>query len=133
MRLAGSSVPHGAVKIYNVQSSRAGFFSYSKGSFCYYPKNGQECSEQMFEFLVNENDFEVFEWRQSSYGLVPKHSVRTCQDEQIYVGKNKHSLGMVIPKDNAFYLPWEGSEYCYAIAYEPVMEAIPKPGGGHLG
>uniref|UniRef100_A0AAQ5YNB8 Natterin-3 n=1 Tax=Amphiprion ocellaris TaxID=80972 RepID=A0AAQ5YNB8_AMPOC len=65
------------------------------------------------EYLVNEDDFEILEWKDGYYGSVPQNSVRICEDEEIYVGKNKYGLGKVDPKQKCFFLPWGGSEYWY--------------------
>uniref|UniRef100_A0A3Q2QYW1 Natterin-3 n=1 Tax=Fundulus heteroclitus TaxID=8078 RepID=A0A3Q2QYW1_FUNHE len=121
-------LPNGAVSIYNAYSERtdyvckvrchSGFYNPSIGPYCHYPYKKAEHISSSFQILVNEGNLEIFEWKEDSYGSVPKNSVRTCSSEEIYVGKNKYGLGMVYPKDRCFYLPWEGSEYWYQKNYE---------------
>uniref|UniRef100_A0A3B1IZF7 Uncharacterized protein n=1 Tax=Astyanax mexicanus TaxID=7994 RepID=A0A3B1IZF7_ASTMX len=117
------SLPNGAVNIYNGYTKRtdyickynceAGFYTPSKGPYCYYPYADSEYPASKFEVLVNEDYFEFLEWRSGSYGSVPPNSVRTCSRGDIYVGKNKYGLGKVVPRHEAFFLPWEGKEYWY--------------------
>ncbi|KAM4578334.1 natterin-3-like isoform 2-T2 [Fundulus diaphanus] len=121
-------LPNGAVSIYNAYSERtdyvckvrchSGFYNPSIGPYCHYPYRKTEHTSSSFQILVNEGNLEIFEWKEGSYGSVPKNSVRTCSSEEIYVGKNKYGLGKVDPKDSCFYLPWEGSEYWYQRSYE---------------
>ncbi|XP_035766593.1 natterin-3-like [Neolamprologus brichardi] len=117
-----NSLPRNAVSLYNGYTNRvdyickykcdAGFYTPSKGRYCYYPSAIEKRSFR-FEILVNKDDFEILEWKADSYGSVPKNSVWTCPGEQIYVGKNKYGLGKVSTKDNVFYLPYEDEEYSY--------------------
>ncbi|XP_034548474.1 natterin-3-like [Notolabrus celidotus] len=118
-------LPNGAVSIYNDYTHRteyvckykcyAGFYDPSKTDpKCYYPNQKKEHAGSPFDILVNRDNFEILEWKGGSYGSVPKNSVRTCPDEDIYVGKNKYGLGKVVTKDRAFYLPWKGYEYWYS-------------------
>lgn len=62
---------------------------------------------------VNKDNFEVLHWLPGSYGSVPRHAVATCPDGQTYVGKNKYGLGKVVPRLEAFFLPWDGREHWY--------------------
>uniref|UniRef100_A0A8P4K723 Natterin-3-like n=1 Tax=Dicentrarchus labrax TaxID=13489 RepID=A0A8P4K723_DICLA len=73
----------------------------------------KEVRGEPFDILVNKDNFEILEWQDGSYGSVPQHSVRTCWDYDIYVGKNKYGLGKVHVRNEAFFLPWKGSEYFY--------------------
>ncbi|XP_061587565.1 natterin-3-like [Cololabis saira] len=117
------SLPNGVVSIENSYARRtdfvckhkchAGFYNADMGSYCNYPQDGKEQRSSSFEILVNEDNFEVIEWKSASYGLVPEFSVRTCSTEDIYVGKNKYGLGMVDKRIRAFLLPWIGSVYQY--------------------
>ncbi|XP_030647716.1 natterin-3-like [Chanos chanos] len=117
------SIPNGAVSIYNGYTERmdyickynceAGFYTPSKGPYCLYPYGDREYAAPQFDILVNVDNFEFLEWKEDSYGSVPKHSVRTCAGVGIFVGKNKYGLGKVVPQFEAFFLPWEGDEYWY--------------------
>uniref|UniRef100_A0A3Q3MEU7 Natterin-3-like n=1 Tax=Mastacembelus armatus TaxID=205130 RepID=A0A3Q3MEU7_9TELE len=116
---SGGSLPNGTVSIHNDYTNRvdyvckygchAGFYNPTKGSFCHYIIENSFHSSSTFHFLVNEDNFEILEWKDGSYGSVPEHSVRTCYSDKIYVGRNKYGLGM----HKAFFLPWEGKEYWY--------------------
>ncbi|XP_023199097.1 natterin-3-like [Xiphophorus maculatus] len=117
------SPPNGSVSIQNSYAKRidyickvgchSGFYNPSKGSYCHYPNKKEEHRSSSFQVLVNEDNFEILQWKEGSYGSVPQNAIRTCSSEEIYVGKNKYGLGKVDPKDKCFYLPWEGSEYWY--------------------
>lgn len=117
------SLPTAAMGIYNGYTERtdyickynceAGFYTPSKGPYCQYPYGEREYKASEFEILANRDNFEFVEWKEDSYGSVPKHSVRTCSGVGIYVGKNKYGLGKVVPQFEAFFLPWEGDEYWY--------------------
>ncbi|XP_037633836.1 natterin-3-like isoform X2 [Sebastes umbrosus] len=121
-----SSLPNGAISIYNgyvgrtdyvcKYGSSAGFYNPDKGPCCFYTSDGKEyCGSFVFwsfEILVNKDNFEFMEWKDGSYGSVPPNSVKTCTGE-VYVGKNEYGLGRVDVKDKVFYLPWKGSEYWY--------------------
>nr|XP_019967672.1 PREDICTED: natterin-3-like [Paralichthys olivaceus] len=117
------SLPNGAVAIYNGYTERtdyvckvnceAGFYTPSKGGFCQYPYADNEYSSSKFELLVNVDHFEFLHWVEDSYGSVPKYSIKTCPNSDIYVGKNKYGLGKVVTQHEAFFLPWEGDEYWY--------------------
>ncbi|XP_044189003.1 natterin-3-like isoform X2 [Thunnus albacares] len=116
-------LPNNAISIYNGYVDRidyvckymcnAGFYNPSMGPYCHYPSAEKEYSGSPFEILVNEDNFEILEWKDDSYGSVPQNSVRTCPGEDTYVGKNKYGLGKVVTQDKAFYLPWKGYEYWY--------------------
>uniref|UniRef100_A0A3Q3X2P8 Natterin-3 n=1 Tax=Mola mola TaxID=94237 RepID=A0A3Q3X2P8_MOLML len=118
-----SSLPNGAVAIYNGYTERtdyvckykceAGFYNPSLGPYCRYPYGDYEYYASKFEILANKDNFEFLEWKEGSYGSVPQHSVRTCPGVGIYVGKNIYGLGKVVPQFEAFFLPWEGHEYWY--------------------
>ncbi|KAK2838090.1 hypothetical protein Q5P01_015302 [Channa striata] len=122
------SLPSGAVSIDNAYTGRvdyvckhgcySGFYSPETGSYCYYPYEKKENRVSSFEILVNKENFETIEWKGGSFGSVPRNSVKTCSSDKIYVGKNQYGLGMVVPKNSAFCLPWEGSEYWYSWFYQ---------------
>ncbi|XP_054629495.1 natterin-3-like [Dunckerocampus dactyliophorus] len=117
------SIPSGAVSIYNSYSKRvdyickvgcnAGYYNPESSSECNFSNNGYGYSESPFELLVNKDNFEVLLWKQGSYGSVTPFSIKTCQNEDIYVGKNEYGLGKVKVSDQAFYLPWGSTEYWY--------------------
>uniref|UniRef100_A0A096MDB0 Aerolysin-like C-terminal domain-containing protein n=1 Tax=Poecilia formosa TaxID=48698 RepID=A0A096MDB0_POEFO len=117
------SLPDGAVSIHNSYADRTdyicrvgcynGFYTQSKGPYCYYPYYNKEYPSTSFQILVNEDNFEILEWKEGSYGSVPKNSIRTCSSKEPYLGKNKYGLGEVSVKNKCFFLPWEGKEYWY--------------------
>lgn len=117
------SIPNGAVAIYNGYTERtdyvckyqceAGFYNPDLGPYCRYPYGDREYYAPEFQILANRDNFEFLEWKEDSYGSVPQHSVRTCANVGIFVGKNKYGLGKVVPQFEAFFLPWEGDEYWY--------------------
>ncbi|XP_032433435.1 natterin-3-like isoform X1 [Xiphophorus hellerii] len=117
------SPPNGAISIYNSYADRidyickvgcnSGFYNPSKGSYCHYPNKKEEHRSSSFQILVNEDNFQILEWKEGSYGSVPQNAIRTCSSEEMYVGKNKYGLGKVDQQDQCFYLPWEGSEHWY--------------------
>ncbi|XP_067433244.1 natterin-3-like [Thunnus thynnus] len=117
------SLSNKSVSIYNSYAERtdyvckhschAGFYNPDLGTYCHYPNAHKEYRDSRFEILVNEDDFEVLEWKEGSSSSVPPYSIRTCDSDEIYVGKNRYGLGKVRPRNNAFYLPWEGEEYRY--------------------
>ncbi|KAM9810483.1 natterin-3-like [Neosynchiropus ocellatus] len=117
------SLPNGAVALYNSYTERtdyvckfkseAGFYNPSLGPYCRYPYSDREYYAPEFEILANKDNFEFLEWKEDSYGSVPQHSVRTCSSGSVFVGKNKYGLGKVVPRYEAFFLPWEGDEYWY--------------------
>ncbi|XP_031696264.1 natterin-3-like [Anarrhichthys ocellatus] len=117
------SLPNGAVSIYNEYveridyvskyGSQAGFYNPDMGPHCRYPYGEKEYLGSPFEILVNKDDFEFLEWKDGSYGSVPPNSVKTVSNNDIYVGKNRYGLGKVDVKNQAFFLPWKGSEYWY--------------------
>ncbi|KAK5870665.1 hypothetical protein PBY51_003592 [Eleginops maclovinus] len=119
-----SSLPNYAVSIYNRDFDRtdyvckykceAGFYSPSTGPYCRYTNAKKVDSGSPFALLVNNNNFEILEWKEDSRGSVPKSSVKTCPGGDIYVGMNKYGLGKVATKDKVFYLPWKGSVYTYS-------------------
>ncbi|XP_042276329.1 natterin-3-like [Thunnus maccoyii] len=112
-----------AVSIYNSYDKRtdyickfechAGFYCPYLDSYCHYAYADKEYRDSQFEILVNEDDFEILQWREGSYGSVPPNSIRTCYSDEIYVGKNEYGLGKVHPKHQAFFLAWGGNEYWY--------------------
>ncbi|XP_056232502.1 natterin-3-like [Seriola aureovittata] len=119
----GSSPADGSISIYNGYVGRidyvckygceAGFYNPNMGPYCHYPYAGKEYRGSPFEILVNKDNFEFMEWKDGSYGSVPQNSVKTCADSDKYVGKNKFGLGKVHVRNEAFFLPWQGSEYWY--------------------
>lgn len=118
------SLPNDAVSIYNDYVGRTdyvckykchpGLYDPSnKDPKCYYANDKKEHAGFPFEILVNKDDSEILEWKDDSYGSVPKNSVRTCPGGNIYVGKNKYGLGKVDTKDKVFNKPMKGSQYDY--------------------
>ncbi|XP_035514196.1 natterin-3-like [Morone saxatilis] len=117
------SLPNGSVATFNSYADRydyvckftceAGFYNPKHGPYCHYPYGDKEVKGEPFDILVNKDNFEILEWKDGSYGSVPVHSLRTCFDRDVYVGKNKYGLGKVHVKHKAFFLPWKGSEYFY--------------------
>nr|XP_029138746.1 natterin-3-like isoform X1 [Labrus bergylta] len=134
-----NSLPNDAVSIYNDYVGRtdyvckynrhAGFYSPSKGTYCYYADAGTEYTGFPFEVLVNKDNFEILEWKDDSYGSVPKNSVITSPGENIYVGKNTYGIGKVDTHKKLLYLPWNGYEYSYS-GYQvlTISENIVKQG-----
>ncbi|XP_039647058.1 natterin-3-like isoform X1 [Perca fluviatilis] len=119
---SSGSLPSGAVSIYNGYADRtdyvckygcsSGFYNPNwSGHYCYYPLSGKEHRASSFEFLVNKDNLEFLEWKDGSWGSVPRNAVSTCGDT--YVGKNKYGLGKVSVKHEAFFLPWNGKEHWY--------------------
>lgn len=117
------SLPEGAVSIFNSYTGRrdyvckykclAGFYSDALGSYCHYPLHNTEKRSSSFEILVNIDHFEVLRWQSGLNGLVPRDSVRICGSKNLFVGKNKYSLGTVDETSRYFHLPWRGSVYSY--------------------
>lgn len=117
------SLPNGAVAIYNTYTTRtdyvckhkceAGLYSPSLGPYCYYPYGNREYRTPDFQILANKDHFEFLDWMGGSYGSVPQFAVRTCPGVDTFVGRNKYGLGKVVPKHQAFFLPWRSSEYWY--------------------
>ncbi|XP_075048187.1 natterin-4-like [Mixophyes fleayi] len=116
------SVPSGAVSINNqyagrtdyvcsVQTCATGFYSSSKGSYCYYSDAGREYRATYFKILVNEQNFEVIQWLPGSYGSIPPNPISRCSG--MYVGKNQYGLGKVVPSSRVLSLPFNGNEYSY--------------------
>ncbi|KAM4709688.1 natterin-3-like [Discoglossus pictus] len=119
------SLPPGAVSIYNAYTKRRdyvcsarcspGYFTKSKGQYCFYSLSDKELYSETFKVLVNEDDYEVLEWKYGSWGSVPPSGVTIC--ETVYVGKHKYGLGKVVPNFKSFFLPYDGKEYFY-LSYE---------------
>lgn len=117
------SLPNGSVSIHNEYVGRvdyvckylchAGFFHLDLGPYCHYTYGDTENRVHLFEILVNQDNFEILEWKDGTDDLVPENSVRTHSSDTIYVGKNKYGLGKVDPKSKVFYLPWKGRQYSY--------------------
>uniref|UniRef100_A0A3Q1IB06 Uncharacterized protein n=1 Tax=Anabas testudineus TaxID=64144 RepID=A0A3Q1IB06_ANATE len=117
------SLPNGAVGIHNSYTGRrdyvckygceAGFYSPSLGPHCRYAYGGKEKLGSSFSILVNNNNFELLDWKEGSYGSVPQNSINTCSGINVYIGKNNYGLGKVVPQHKAFFLPYKGKEYWY--------------------
>ncbi|XP_028664728.1 natterin-3-like [Erpetoichthys calabaricus] len=117
------SVPSDTVSIMNDYASRTdyvckahcepGFYNPSKGSRCFYAYGGKEYYSYSFDILVNRDNFEFLEWVMGLYGSLPSLAIKSCEDYDAFVGKNRYGLGKVVPKHSAFFLPWEGKEYYY--------------------
>uniref|UniRef100_A0A3Q1F2L2 Natterin-4 n=1 Tax=Acanthochromis polyacanthus TaxID=80966 RepID=A0A3Q1F2L2_9TELE len=118
-----TELPDRAVFIYNKYAKRkeyvckfgclSGFYSPSVDFRCHVTFNNKELSSFVYEILVNEDDFEILEWKDGYYGSVPQNSVKTCDLFEFYVGKNYYGLGKVDTKEQCFFLPWKGSQYWY--------------------
>ncbi|XP_069485533.1 natterin-3-like [Ambystoma mexicanum] len=115
-------IPNGAVSIENTVYSRTdyvsvantiGYYTPSKGPYCYYSLSDKEFSSPTFKILVNEDHFERLEWKSGSWGSVPNDAIRCNPGENTFVGKNEYGLGKVVPKFSAFFLPCDGKEYYY--------------------
>ncbi|CAM4623395.1 unnamed protein product [Lepidochelys olivacea] len=130
------SVPSGAVSIWNEAASRTdyvcaeagcsvGFFTESKGPYCYYSNADQEHRTSNFRMLVNEDNFEVLEWKKELYGSFPPKSVPSYPGVNVFVGRNGYGLGKVVPRFKAFFLPHHGKEKCYK-EYEVLTVNTPK-------
>ncbi|XP_003224545.2 natterin-4 [Anolis carolinensis] len=124
------SLPNGAVSFWNtyhhserweypcrVSNCAAGYYSPSRGPYCYYPYADREQGVSPFWVLVNEYDFESLKWEWDSYGGIPQNSISTCPGVELYVGKNKFGLGKVDVKNTAFFLGYAGREYWYKEYY----------------
>ncbi|XP_077411309.1 natterin-3-like isoform X2 [Vanacampus margaritifer] len=119
------SLPVGAVGFYIHYTGRTdyvctndcvpGFYNPALGPYCHYPFGAVEHKGTTdFDILTNIDNFEILEWKEGSYGSVPLNSVETCLGyETNYVGRNKYGLGKVVPRHEAFFLPWKGYEYWY--------------------
>uniref|UniRef100_A0A8D0GTH8 Uncharacterized protein n=1 Tax=Sphenodon punctatus TaxID=8508 RepID=A0A8D0GTH8_SPHPU len=118
------SIPKGAVFIWNENARRRdyvcseagpciGFFTESRGPYCYYPLSDQVHRTTNFRMLVNEDNFELLEWKAGRHGSVPENSVPRASDVNDYVGRNIYGLGKVVPHLQAFFLPFNGKERCY--------------------
>ncbi|XP_062272790.1 natterin-4-like [Scomber scombrus] len=118
-----NSLPSNSVSINNGYVGRidyickykcnAGFYNPDMGPYCRYPSAGNTNIGSPFEVLVNKGNFEILEWKDDSYGSVPKNSVRICPGQDVYVGKNIYGLGEVVTQDKYFYLPWKWTVYKY--------------------
>ncbi|XP_019740213.1 natterin-3-like [Hippocampus comes] len=119
------SLPDGAVSIYNSYSSRvdyickvgchSGYYdSTLDNAACAYASDGAGYSSTQFEVLVNKDDFEILEWKEGYDGSVTPNSIKTCANDDIYIGKNKFGLGEVKVSEKGFNLPWGGSRYWYS-------------------
>ncbi|CAH2256621.1 Hypothetical predicted protein [Pelobates cultripes] len=116
------SIPSGAVSIYNAYRKRrdyichfqcsVGFYTKSQGPSCFYPYDGKEFYNSIFKILINEDNFEILEWKADSWGYVPFNAVDSC-GTGTYIGKNKYGLGKIVPNFKSFFLPYDGKEYFY--------------------
>ncbi|XP_077416805.1 natterin-4-like [Vanacampus margaritifer] len=117
--------PDGAVSIYNSYYSRvdfickvgchAGYYDATlSNAACAYTENWAGYTSPHFEVLVNKDDFEVLTWKQGHGGSVTPNSIKTCTNDDIYVGKNEYGLGEVKVSDGVFILPWGASYYKYS-------------------
>ncbi|XP_061672035.1 natterin-3-like [Syngnathoides biaculeatus] len=117
-------LPDGAVSIYNSYSQRvdyickvgchSGYYDSTSGNpACSYAMDGAGYTSTQFYLLVNKDNFEILEWKEGSDGSVTANSIKTCANEDIYVGKNDYGLGEVKVSDKVFNLPWGGTCYWY--------------------
>ncbi|XP_037115014.1 natterin-3-like isoform X2 [Syngnathus acus] len=118
------TIPDGAVSIYNSYSSRVDYIckvSCHSGYYdstlstaaCAYTANGAGYTAEQFDMLVNKDEFEILRWKNGYGGSVTPNSIKTCVNEDTYVGKNEYGLGEVKVSEKVFYLPWGGSHYWY--------------------
>uniref|UniRef100_R4G9T3 Uncharacterized protein n=1 Tax=Anolis carolinensis TaxID=28377 RepID=R4G9T3_ANOCA len=118
------SAPSGAVSFWNSYANRweypcweggcgAGYYSPTRGPYCYYAESNREHSTTSFKVLVNEHDFESLKWQSDSNGNVPRNSIDTCPGAKVYVGKNQYGLGKVVVKHRSFFIGRNGKEYWY--------------------
>lgn len=116
--------PSGAVSYWNSHANRyeypcvvsdcsAGYYSSSRGPYCYYTGGNKEYSTSQFQILVNDHYFESLSWRPGSWGNVPSNSINTCSGIRVYVGKNQFGLGKVVSKHQAFFIGQNGKENWY--------------------
>ncbi|KAJ1162326.1 hypothetical protein NDU88_002794 [Pleurodeles waltl] len=117
-------IPDWAVSIQNKAFSRRdyvsvgvtiGYYTPSKGPYCFYSMSDKEHQTPVFKILVNENDFERLEWKADSWGSVPNNAIRSNPAVDTFVGRNKYGLGKVVSNFKAFFLPCDGKEYCYKL------------------
>ncbi|XP_049619276.1 natterin-3-like isoform X2 [Syngnathus scovelli] len=117
-------LPDGAVSIYNSYSSRidyickvgchSGYYDSTLSTpACAYTADGAGYTAEHFDVLVNKDEFEILQWKNGYRGSVSPNSIKTCVNEDAYVGKNQYGLGEVKVSEKVFYLPWGGSRYKY--------------------
>ncbi|CAJ1069689.1 natterin-3-like [Xyrichtys novacula] len=113
------SVPSSAVFIYNPTRGTdyvcryrclAGFYNPKLGHQCHYPYSGRERLGSPFQILVRRG---AVNWKNGSFGLVPKNSVRTCNEMGLFVGRVSYGLGMVRAANKACFVPRNGHEFVY--------------------
>nr|XP_057927527.1 natterin-3-like [Doryrhamphus excisus] len=122
------STPKYTVSIYNGYMSRwdyvckyqcsAGYYNPDVGAYCVFPYGGKALQANDFQVLVNKDNFEILEWKEGAYGSVAWNAVKTCEDDDVYVGKNQYGLGKVVVSHRVFYLPYNGWEYSYDKPYQ---------------
>ncbi|XP_054629587.1 natterin-3-like [Dunckerocampus dactyliophorus] len=122
------SVPAYTVSIYNGYMSRwdyvckyrcaSGYYNPDVGAYCIFPYGGKALQEADFYLLVNKDNFEILEWKEGAFGSVAWNAVKTCEEEDVYVGKNEYGLGKVVVSHRVFYLPYNGWEYHYEKPYQ---------------
>ncbi|KAJ1162335.1 hypothetical protein NDU88_002803 [Pleurodeles waltl] len=117
-------IPDGAVSIQNETFARKdyvslgvtiGYYTPSKGPYCFYSMSDKEHQTPVFKILVNESNFERLEWKADSWGSVPNNAIRCNPAVDTFVGRNEYGLGKVVSKFKAFFLPCDGKEYCYKL------------------
>ncbi|RXM93325.1 Natterin-4 [Acipenser ruthenus] len=129
------TLPKDTVSIYNKHYSRhdyvarvgvegsPGFYTPSKGSYCYYAMSNKEERTSDFDLLVNEDNFELLQWKMGFFDILPDSSVMANSGGTI-VGRNKYGLGKVVPQFKAFFQPRDGKEYFFKL-YE-VLSFVPE-------
>ncbi|XP_068452311.1 natterin-1-like [Clinocottus analis] len=102
------SLPDGAVSITMDRVNyickykcEAGYYNRSDG-YCHYYDFTYYKAASEFEILVNKDDFELLEWKDGSHGSIPQHSVKTCSDENNYVGKKALTIGTAVDDTDWF-------------------------------
>ncbi|XP_057688316.1 natterin-3-like [Corythoichthys intestinalis] len=117
-------LPDEAVSIYNSYSKRvdyickvkchSGYYDSTSGDeACAYTADGYGYTSTQFDVLVNKDNFEILDWKEGADGSVTPDSIKTCDNDDIYVGKNEYGLGEVKVSEKVFNLPWGGSRYWY--------------------
>ncbi|KAM4576756.1 natterin-3-like [Odontesthes bonariensis] len=115
------SLPKGAVSVYNTKKERLeyvcsvrcelGYYNPNEGDMCFYSYDKRQRSHKPTHILVNEDNFEMLEWRKSSDVSDSLDLVRICVEFESYVGKNDYGLGKVDPKEKRLYYGLEGKEH----------------------
>ncbi|KAG9340330.1 hypothetical protein JZ751_021782 [Albula glossodonta] len=134
------SLPDHTVSIYNQDASRtdyvakvntcAGYYTPSKGPYCFYPLSDREERSRTFEVLVNVDGFELLEWHSGSWGSVPENAVPVNSNGDVFVARNRYGLGKMVETHKALFLPKDGKETFYktyevlTVSQEPYTQRL---------